>query len=104
MAAYWAPLIRKDLTSSVEAILRTGQRFLAAKVACEHGEFGKLFDKDRNAVAARGVAADAAGELRVGIAYRFVPSSSPTSQMLERVQAGCVPPLRRPKAEHLATG
>jgi len=32
---------------SVEAILRTGQRFLAAKVACEHGEFGKLFDKDR---------------------------------------------------------
>lgn len=45
-AAHWAPLIRKDLASSVEAILRTAHRFIAAKAVCAHGEFGKLFDKD----------------------------------------------------------
>lgn len=44
LAAYWSPLVRRQLASSVEGIVGTGQVLIDAKANCAHGEFGKLFD------------------------------------------------------------
>jgi hypothetical protein len=49
-AEYWAPKVHAEWRKSVEGILGVGQRLIAAKEACEHGEFLRLFKGHENAV------------------------------------------------------
>lgn len=42
-ADYWAPRINAEWRKSVEGILNVGRQLIAAKEACEHGEFLRLF-------------------------------------------------------------
>ncbi len=50
IADYWAPRINAEWRKSVEGILGVGQQLIAAKEACEHGEFLRLFKGHENAV------------------------------------------------------
>ncbi len=43
LADYWAPRINAEWRKSVEGILNVGRQLIAAKEACEHGEFLRLF-------------------------------------------------------------
>jgi hypothetical protein len=49
-AEYWAPKIHAEWRKSVEGILGVGRQLIAAKEACEHGEFLRLFKGHENAV------------------------------------------------------
>jgi hypothetical protein len=49
-AEYWAPKIHAEWRKSVEGILGVGRQLIAAKEACEHGEFLRLFKGNENAV------------------------------------------------------
>jgi len=49
-ADYWAPRIHAEWRKSVEGILGVGRQLIAAKEACEHGEFLRLFKGHENAV------------------------------------------------------
>jgi hypothetical protein len=49
-AEYWAPRINAEWRKSVEGILGVGRQLIAAKKACEHGEFLRLFKGHENAV------------------------------------------------------
>jgi hypothetical protein len=49
-ADYWAPRINAEWRKSVEGILGVGRQLIAAKEACEHGEFLRLFKGHENAV------------------------------------------------------
>jgi hypothetical protein len=49
-AEYWAPRISAEWRKSVEGILNVGHRLIAAKKACEHGEFLRLFKGSENVV------------------------------------------------------
>lgn len=49
-AEYWAPKIHGEWRKSIEGILGVGRRLIAAKEACEHGEFLRLFKGHENAV------------------------------------------------------
>lgn len=49
-AEYWAPRINAEWRKSVEGILNVGRQLIAAKHACEHGEFLRLFKGHDNAV------------------------------------------------------
>jgi hypothetical protein len=49
-AEYWAPRIAAEWRKSVEGILGVGRQLIAAKKACEHGEFLRLFKGHENAV------------------------------------------------------
>ena len=42
-ADYWAPRINAEWRKSVEGILNAGRQLIAAKEACEHGEFLRMF-------------------------------------------------------------
>lgn len=42
-ADYWAPRINAQWQKSVEGIINVGRQLIAAKEACEHGEFLRLF-------------------------------------------------------------
>jgi hypothetical protein len=48
-ADYWAPRIHAEWRKSVDGILGVGRQLIAAKEACEHGEFLRLF-KGHNSV------------------------------------------------------
>lgn len=49
-ADYWAPRINAEWRKSVECIVNVGRQLMAAKEACEHGEFMRLFKGSDNAV------------------------------------------------------
>ena len=49
-ADYWAPRINAEWRKSVEGILNVGRELIAAKEACEHGEFLRMFKGHENAV------------------------------------------------------
>jgi hypothetical protein len=49
-ANYWAPRINAEWRKSVEGVLNVGRQLIAAKEACEHGEFLRLFKGHENAV------------------------------------------------------
>lgn len=49
-AEYWAPKIHGEWRKSIEGILGVGRQLIAAKEACEHGEFLRLFKGHQNAV------------------------------------------------------
>lgn len=50
VADYWAPRINAQWQKSVEGIIGVGHQLIAAKEACEHGEFMRLFKGSDNAV------------------------------------------------------
>ncbi len=49
-AEYWAPRINAEWRKSVEGVLGVGRQLIAAKEACEHGEFLRLFKGHQNEV------------------------------------------------------
>jgi len=49
-AEYWAPKIHGEWRKSIEGIIGVGRQLIAAKEACEHGEFLRLFKGNENAV------------------------------------------------------
>jgi len=49
-ADYWAPRINAEWRKSVEGIVGVGRQLIAAKEACEHGEFLRLFKGHAEAV------------------------------------------------------
>jgi len=49
-AEYWAPRINAEWRKSVEGILGVGRQLIAAKEACEHGEFLRMFKGHDNVV------------------------------------------------------
>lgn len=49
-AEYWAPRINAEWRRSVQGILNVGRQLIAAKEACEHGEFMRLFKGSENAL------------------------------------------------------
>lgn len=49
-ADYWAPKINVEWRKSVQGILNVGRQLIAAKEACEHGEFLRMFSGHENAV------------------------------------------------------
>jgi hypothetical protein len=49
-AEYWAPKIHCEWRKSIDGILGVGRQLIAAKEACEHGEFLRLFKGHENAV------------------------------------------------------
>jgi hypothetical protein len=49
-ADYWAPRINAEWRKSVEGILGVGRQLIAAKEACEHGEFLRIFKGHDSAV------------------------------------------------------
>jgi hypothetical protein len=49
-ADYWAPRINAEWRKSVEGILNVGRKLIAAKEACEYGEFLRMFKGHENAV------------------------------------------------------
>ena len=49
-AEYWAPRINAEWRKSVIGILNVGRQLIAAKEACEHGEFLRLFKGHGNVV------------------------------------------------------
>lgn len=49
-ANYWAPRINAEWRKSVDGILNAGRQLIAAKEACDHGEFLRLFKGTDNAV------------------------------------------------------
>lgn len=49
-ADYWAARINAEWRRSVDGILAVGRQLIAAKQACEHGEFLRLFKGHVNAV------------------------------------------------------
>lgn len=50
LADYWSPRINAEWRKSVQGILNVGRQLIAAKEACEHGEFIRLFKGSDNAV------------------------------------------------------
>lgn len=49
-AEYWAPRINAEWRKSVEGILNVGRQLIAAKEACGHGEFLRMFNGHESAV------------------------------------------------------
>jgi len=49
-AEYWAHKIHGEWPKSIEGILGVGRQLIAAKEACEHGEFLRMFKGHENAV------------------------------------------------------
>ena len=49
-AEYWAPKIHGEWRKSIEGILGVGRQLIAAKEACEEGEFLRLFKGSEKAV------------------------------------------------------
>lgn len=50
-ADYWAPRINAEWRKSVQGIVSVGRELMAAREACEHGEFSRLFKGHDNPVA-----------------------------------------------------
>jgi len=49
-AEYWAPRINAEWRKSVEGVLGAGRQLIAAKEACKHGDFLRLFKGHDNVV------------------------------------------------------
>lgn len=49
-ADYWAPRINAEWRKSVQGIVNVGRELMAAREACEHGEFSRLFKGHDNPV------------------------------------------------------
>jgi hypothetical protein len=75
-AEYWAPRINAQWQKSVEGILGVGRQLIAAKEACEHGEFLRLFKGHENAVSDPVPFGEDAAEQLMKVAKNAVLSNS----------------------------
>lgn len=81
-ADYWAPRINAEWRKSVEGILNVGRQLIAAKEACEHGEFLRLFKGHENAVSEPVPFGEDAAERLMRVASHPVISKSDQSRNL----------------------
>jgi hypothetical protein len=81
-AEYWAPKIHGEWRKSIEGILGVGRQLIAAKEACEHGEFLRLFKGHENAVRDPVPFGHNAADRLMAIARNPVISNSDHSQNL----------------------
>jgi len=75
-AEYWAPKIHGEWRKSIEGILGVGRQLIAAKQACEHGEFLRLFKGHENAVGDPVPFAVRFGEMLMAVASNAVLSNA----------------------------
>lgn len=81
-ADYWAPRINAEWRKSVEGILCVGRQLIAAKEACEHGEFLRLFKGHDKAVSEPVPFAVRFGEMLMAVASNEVLSNAQHSAHL----------------------
>jgi len=81
-ADYWAPRINAECRKSVEGILNVGRHLIAAKEACEHGEFLRLFKGHENAVSEPVPFAVRFGEMLMAVASNEILSNAQHSAHL----------------------
>jgi hypothetical protein len=74
-ADYWAPRINAEWRKSVEGILNVGRELIAAKEACEHGEFLRLFKGHDKAVSEPLPFGERSAEMLIKIASNSVISN-----------------------------
>lgn len=74
-ADYWAPRINAEWRKSVEGILNVGRQLIAAKEACEHGEFLRLFKGHENAVSEPVPFTESTGRMLMAVASNEVISN-----------------------------
>jgi len=81
-AEYWAPKIHGEWRKSIEGILGVGRQLIAAKEACEHGEFLRLFKGHENAVSQPLPFGEDAAQRLMAIASHDVLSNADQSRFL----------------------
>jgi hypothetical protein len=81
-AEYWAPKIHGEWRKSIEGILGVGRQLIAAKEACEHGEFLRLFKGHENSVGDPLPFGEDAAERLIKVAAHPVLSNSDQSRNL----------------------
>jgi hypothetical protein len=81
-AEYWAPKIHGEWRKSIEGILGVGRQLIAAKEACEHGEFLRLFKGHGNPVSDPVPFTANTGEILMRIASNKVLAKSEIAQSL----------------------
>lgn len=81
-ADYWALRINAEWRKSVEGILNVGRQLIAAKEACEHGEFLRLFKGHENAVSEPVPFSANTAEILMKVASHPVLSKSEIAQSL----------------------
>jgi hypothetical protein len=74
-AEYWAPKIHGEWRKSIEGIVGVGRQLIAAKEACEHGEFLRLFKGHENAVSNPVPFGERSAEMLMQIAGHLVISN-----------------------------
>lgn len=73
-ADYWAPRINAEWRKSVEGIVGVGRQLIAAKEACEHGEFLRLFKGHAEAVSDPVPFTESTGRMLMAVASNEVIS------------------------------
>lgn len=81
-AEHWAPRISAEWCKSVEGIINVGRQLIAAKEACEHGEFLRLFKGHENPVSEPVPFGKDAAERLMRVAAHPVLSNSDQSRNL----------------------
>lgn len=81
-ADYWAPRINAEWRKSIEGILNVGRQLIAAKAACEHGEFLRLFKGHENSVSEPVPFGEDAAQRLMAIAANGVLSNADQSRHL----------------------
>ena len=74
-ADYWAPRINAEWRKSHERTIAIGMELIAAKEACEHGEFLRLFKGNENAVSEPVPFGERYGEMLIAVASNGVLSN-----------------------------
>ena len=74
-AAYWAPSIIAESLKNVGGILNVGRQLIAAKEACEHGEFLRLFKGHEIAVSEPVPFTESTGRMLMAVARNEVISN-----------------------------
>lgn len=81
-AEYWAPRINAEWRKSIEGILNVGRQLIAAKEACQHGEFLRLFNGHDDTVTEPVPFGEDAAERLMKVASHPVLSNSDHSRNL----------------------
>ena len=81
-AEYWAPKIHGEWRKSIEGILGVGRQLIAAKEACEHGEFLRLFKGHDNAVSDPLLFSESTSQRLMAVASNVVLSNAAHVQHL----------------------
>jgi hypothetical protein len=81
-ARYWAPRINAEWRKSVESVVNVGRELIAAKQACEHGEFLRLFKGNESAVSKPVPFGERTAEMLMAIAGNAVLSNPKHASVL----------------------